>query len=76
MHSSLSLFLSFVRVPEIHDGFRYRIFFAWSTTVGDLVELVVRELGLTKVLPVPGGGTLTYVVEEVWKDGDVESMFS
>jgi hypothetical protein len=41
--------------------------------VGEVVDLVMKELGLTKVLPVPGGGNLTYVVEEVWRDGDVES---
>lgn len=42
----------------------------------EVVEVVLKELGLTKVLPVPGGGNLTYVVEETWRDGDVESTLS
>jgi hypothetical protein len=36
---------------------------------------VSDELGLTKALPVPGGGTLDYVLEEVWVDGQAERTF-
>jgi diaphanous 1 len=43
-------------------------------TVDDVVRLVVEELGLTTSLPVPGGGNLEYVLEEVWSEGDLESM--
>lgn len=35
-------------------------------TVNDLIDHVIEELGLTKALPIPGGGNLEYVLEEVW----------
>ncbi len=34
--------------------------------------MVIDELGLTKFSP--GAGNLDYVLEEVWKDGNAESM--
>lgn len=43
--------------------------------MAELIALVSRELGLVKSLPVPGGGNISYVVEEVWVDGDTESAF-
>lgn len=39
----------------------------------DTINAVAEELGLTKSLPVPGGGTLEYALEEVWNEGDTES---
>jgi len=70
----LSLTLAFMRVPEIHDGFRYKFFISRTMTVTDVVDLITEELGLTKALPIPGGGNLEYVLEEVWVDGSSESM--
>lgn len=73
LHPSLSLVVSFLRVPEIHDDFTYKLFVSTTMTVGHVIELVMEELGLTKSLPIPGGGNLEYVVEEVWADGSSES---
>jgi diaphanous 1 len=72
LHPLLSVSLYFLRVPEIHDGFAWKTFFARSTTVREVINLVTDELGLTKALPVPGGGTIEYVLEEVWVDGQIE----
>jgi len=73
LHPSLSVSVSFLRVPEIHDGFAWRCFFSRSTTVRDIIESVLDSLGLTRSLPVPGGGTVHYVLEEVWVEGDTGS---
>lgn len=73
LHPSLSVSVSFLRVPEIHDGFAWRCFFSRNTTVRDIIESVLDSLGLTKSLPVPGGGTVQYVLEEVWVEGDAGS---
>ncbi len=69
----LSVVVSFQRVPEIHDGFQYKFFLSRKTTVADLVQSTVEELGLTKSLPIPGASSVEYVVEEVWVDHDNES---
>jgi len=74
LHSSLSLSLTFLRVPEIHDTLLYKCFISRDMTVSDVVDMVIEELGLTKTLPVPGGGNLQYVLEEVWSDEGSESM--
>lgn len=73
LHPFLTLTCNFLRVPEIHDGFRWKVFIARTTTVREAIDLVVEQLGLMKVLPVPGGGTLDYVLEEVWACEDAES---
>lgn len=73
LHPSLSLVLSFLRVPEVHDGFEYKVFIGRASTVGTVIDQVTDELGLTKSLPVPGGGALEYVLEEVWIDNEAES---
>lgn len=65
--------LTFLRVPEIHDGYEYKLFFSRTTTTNDAIDLILDELGLTKSLPIPGGGNLEYVLEEVWVDGHLES---
>ncbi len=73
LHPHLSIHLTFLRVPEIHDDFRYKVFISKTTTIHDVINSVIDELGLTKSLPVPGGGNLEYALEEVWKDADSES---
>ena len=75
LHSSLSLIVSFLRVPEIHDGYEYNLFISQKTTVVDLITSIIDELGLAKSLPIPGAGNLEYVVEEVWSEGEFESMW-
>lgn len=69
LNKALSVSFSFLRVWEVHDGFEYKLFISRSTTVGEVVDAVVKELGLAKTLPIPGGGILEYVLEEVWTDG-------
>lgn len=73
LHPFLTLTCNFLRVPEIHDGFQWKVFLARTTTVRDAVDLVVEQLGLMKALPIPGGGALDYVLEEVWAQEDAES---
>jgi hypothetical protein len=60
-------------VPEIYDGFESKFYISHKTTAAELVASVIGELGLTKSLPIPGGGNLEYVVEEVWVHGAEES---
>jgi hypothetical protein len=66
--------LTFLRVPEVHDGYEYKLFISRAMTVEEVINRITAELGLTRSLPIPGGGTLEYVVEEVWVDKDCESM--
>jgi hypothetical protein len=73
LHPSLSVSVSFLRVPEIHDGFAWKCFFSRTTTVRDVVESILDTLGLSRSLPVPGAGAVRYVLEEVWAEGDTES---
>jgi hypothetical protein len=68
--------LTFLRVPEIHDGYEYKFFISQSMTVNEVVERVMEELGLARSLPITGGGILEYVVEEVWVDKNSESMLT
>ena len=75
LHPFLALNVTFLRVPEIHEEFQWKLFLSRKTDVRSAVDSVVDELGLTKSLPVPGGGPLEYVLEEVWTDGDTESEF-
>jgi diaphanous 1 len=73
LHPSLFVSVSFLRIPEIHDGFAWKCFFSRNTTVQDVIESVLDSLGLTRSLPVPGGAAVRYVLEEVWAEGDAES---
>lgn len=74
-HPSLSFTCEFMRVPEIHDGFEMDVYISRYTTVENVVDAVVSELGLSRSLPpVGGGGNFEYVLEEVWRDGGSESM--
>jgi hypothetical protein len=75
LHSSLSVTLSFIRVPEIHETFTWKVFFARASTSEDVISTVMEELGLAKTLPIPGAGILEYVLEEVWEDGKSERKF-
>ncbi|KAJ7490265.1 armadillo-type protein [Mycena galericulata] len=70
LNRALSVSFSFLRVWEIHDGFQYKLFISRNTTVQQVVDAVVEELGLAKTLPIPGAGKLEYVLEEVWTDGN------
>jgi diaphanous 1 len=76
LHPFLVLQVSFLRVPEIHDGFQWKIFISKSSTAKDIIDTAVCELGLTKSLPIPGAGALEYVLEEVWTDGSTERKTS
>lgn len=62
--------LYFLRVMEIHDGFRWTVYLTRSMTVGQVVKTVCEQLGLTKSLPILGGGAVDYVLEEKWVEGD------
>lgn len=73
LHPLLSVSLACLRVPEIHDDFIWKVYVARTTTVQEVINQVVEELGLTKALPVPGGGNLDYVIEEAWASSDDES---
>lgn len=75
LHPSLEVVLSFLRVPEIHDGFEYKVFVSRSTSVEDVISRVLEELGLIKSFPIPGAGNPDYILEEVWFDGHNECMF-
>lgn len=66
--------VSFLRVPGIPDGFSWTVFLARNTIAEDALAVASDELGLTKVLGGPGGGNVEYVLEEVWKDKEVEGM--
>lgn len=41
-------------------------YLARSTTVEEVIEGVAEEMGLTKVITGPGGGTVDYALEEAW----------
>lgn len=62
--------LYLLRVMEIHDGFRWTVYLTRLMTVGQVVKTVCEQLGLTKSLPIPGGGAVDYVLEEKWVEGD------
>lgn len=72
----LSLSFVFLRVPEVHDGFEYKLYTSRTTSVADAIHSVSEELGLTKSLPIPGAGSLEYVIEEAWIDGSNESVLT
>lgn len=63
-HPLHSLSLAFLRIPEINDGFAWTVFFGKDATVEDVINNVVQELGLFKVLPPSrGGGQVEYALE-------------
>ena len=63
-HPFHSLSLAFLRIPEIDDGFEWTVFFGKDAIVEDVVNNVVQELGLLKVLPSSrGGGQIEYALE-------------
>lgn len=74
LHPHLTLAVSFLRVPQIHDGFRWTVYLARSTTAEEVLAAIVDEFGLSKAMDGPGGGNIDYVLEEVWQDGEAEGM--
>lgn len=63
-HPFHSLSLSFLRIPEIDDGFQWTVFFGKDASAKDIINNVVQELGLFRVLPsLRGGGQVDYVLE-------------
>ena len=75
LHPLLSVTLSFIRIPEIHETFTWKVFFARGSTVEDVINTVMEELGLAKTLPIPGAGTLEYVLEEVRESGNERKFY-
>lgn len=73
LNPMFSVNFTFLRVPEIHDGYEYKFFISKTMTVSEVIDGIMEELGLTKSLPIPGGGNLEYVLEEVWVDKNTES---
>jgi diaphanous 1 len=64
LHVTLSLSLSFARVPEIHDGFIWTVYYARSSIVEDVIRSVVEDLGLAKSLPMARGGNIEYIIQD------------
>lgn len=63
-HPLYSVSLAFLRIPEIDDGFEWTVFFGKDASVEDVINNVVQELGLLKVLPSSrGGGQIEYALE-------------
>lgn len=73
LHPLLSVSLTFLRVPEIHDEFVHKFFISRTSTIEQVIDMVMEVLGLAKSLPIPGAGTIEYVIEETWTDGSRES---
>ena len=74
-HPLLKVSLSFLRVPEIHDGFEWTVYITRRSTVQNVIDSICEQLGLIKSLPVPGSATLDYSIEEVTREGDKEGMY-
>lgn len=72
LHPLLTVDIVFLRVPQIQDGSKWRVFISRTTTIEAVIQSVVNELGLSKALPI-GDGNFEYVVDEVWTDGNTES---
>lgn len=70
LHPHLSITVAFARVPEIEDEFKWRFYLTRGTTVEEVLDGVGAELGLAKVIYGPGGGTVDYILEEVWLHSD------
>ncbi|KAL4076318.1 armadillo-type protein [Scleroderma citrinum] len=69
LHLLLSLSLTFLRVPEVHDGFQWTVFFGVHTTAGDVVNNVVKELGLVRRMPTSKRAeTIEYTLEQSMGD--------
>lgn len=72
-HPLLSVKLTFLRVPEIHDEFEWDLFITRRMTVADAIAGVCEQLGLAKSLPGTGGAAVDYAIEVVWKEVAGES---
>jgi len=64
LHPSLSVLCPSFESPKFMMAFMWKCFFSRNTTVLDVVECVLDSLGLTKSLPVPGGGIVDYILEK------------
>ncbi|EJD01599.1 FH2-domain-containing protein [Fomitiporia mediterranea MF3/22] len=62
-HPLLRLKFSFLRVPEIHDGFEWTVYLTLNSTVHEVISSTCEQLGLVKALPIAGGGTIDYAIE-------------
>ena len=75
-HSLLRITISFLRVPEVHDGFRWTVYLSRSMTVGDVIRAVCEQLGLVKSLPVAGGGVIDYAIEAFTPGPEADGMWT
>ncbi|PVF96346.1 FH2-domain-containing protein [Serendipita vermifera] len=66
LHPSLCLTLSTLRIPDVDDDLEFQWFLARGTTVEEVMNGVVEEMGLSRVITGPGGGVVEYVLEEAW----------
>lgn len=74
-HPLHSISLAFLRIPEIDDGFQWTVFFGKDAIVEDVINNVVQELGLFKVLPASrGGGQIEYTLEVLSGNQGVPSI--
>ncbi|KAI6166225.1 armadillo-type protein [Pisolithus thermaeus] len=65
LHPSLSLELTFARIPEIYDGFKWTVFIGTTTTVEDVINVIVEEFGLIRRMPgSKRGEKINYVLEQ------------
>lgn len=75
LHPLLSLILTFLRVPEVYDGFKWTVFIGKDASVGDVIDGIVDELGLIKQMPGSKlGETVNYALQQ--QLGDSTSEFS
>lgn len=75
LHPSLHVILQCSRIPGLDDDLEVDWFVARATTVEDVINGVIEEIGLPKVISGPGGGTVDYCLEEAWISGEDEGMY-
>ncbi|KIM29475.1 hypothetical protein M408DRAFT_8151 [Serendipita vermifera MAFF 305830] len=76
LHPLLRASLSCARIPDLEDDIELEWFLSRNTTVLDMVNGVIEELDLAKVIPGPGGGNVDYVLEEVWVSDQGDEIVS
>jgi diaphanous 1 len=70
LHSSLRVTLTSLRIPDVDDDLEFQWFLAHSTTVEEVMNGVIEEMGFSRVITGPGGGVVEYVLEEAWIASD------
>ncbi|KAG8831474.1 hypothetical protein FRC18_006477, partial [Serendipita sp. 400] len=72
LHQLLRVTLTCLRVPDLEDDVDIEWFLARNVTAEEVVNGMIEEFGLTKVMGGVGGGNIDYVLEEAWvpKTGD------